>query len=89
MPEVPGFFTRTGTVPAFMMAEAGIMAVSFVLPEKVVVSFVPLKMMIAFEAKFVPSTSNENDAPPCEAVEGFNAEIAGVAGGVVVMEGLE
>src|SRR5438552_18919261 len=71
------------------MAVLGIVVVSLDPLEKAVVSATPLKLMTAFELKFVPSTSRGKAWLPATTPVGFNWVILGFApgvGGVVIFE---
>jgi hypothetical protein len=85
---VPGFVTVTGTVPEFMIAEAGIVVVSLVALTRVV-AWGPLMFMTAPDAKFVPSTSKGKLAPPAVVLLGVSWAIAGVVPGCGGMVDLE
>ena len=88
-PGVPGFVTVTGTVPAFMIAEAGIVVISLAALTRVVVWDAPLKLMTAAEPKFVPSTSNTKLELPAITLLGFSWAIAGIVPGCAGMVDLE
>src|SRR5690242_7411764 len=77
-PAMAGLVTVTGTAPAFMTAVAGMEVCSLVALTKVVAIFVPLKLMTALAAKFVPSTSN-GTALLAVALGGFNCAMVGMA----------
>jgi hypothetical protein len=82
-PGVPGFVTVTGTVPEYMNAAAGIVVASLVALTQVVAWATPLKLMPAFVAKLVPSTSKGTAEPPATAPFGTNWPMTGVVPGFV------
>src|SRR5579872_1429562 len=77
-PEVAGLVTVTGTMPVDISAEAGTVAWSLVELTTVVVNARPLKLMTAWEAKLVPSTSSGTEVP-AGALAGVSWMMFGVA----------
>jgi len=94
VPWVPGLVTVTCAIPAFVITEAGIIAVAvlaFDVPPTVVVIFdaVPFMVMVinALLLKLVPFTTNGKVAVPWFTLSGFKALMTGVVPGVAgVME---
>ena len=76
-----GLVTVTCTVPAVMMAELGMVAVSLDPLTKIVFSAVLPKLTTAPEAKLVPSTSNVNVLLPAITPLGFNCVMTGIVPG--------
>ncbi len=71
-PGVPGLVTVTGTVPEFITALAGILALSLEVLTRVVVMAVPLKFTTAAAAKLLPSTSSVNVELPAAVLGGVS-----------------
>ena len=78
MPVPPGFVTVTGTVPEFKMADAEMVASTFVALTTCVLCATPLKLMTAPEMKFAPSISSWNGPVPAVALDGSSCEIVGM-----------
>jgi hypothetical protein len=81
-----GLVTVTGTLSAFAIALAGIVAITCVALAKVVVSATPLKLTTELLIKFDPVTVNVNPADPAVALAGFSSVIAGT--GLLTTAGL-
>jgi hypothetical protein len=77
----PGLVTVTGTVPGVVMADPGIVVVSWFAVMCVVVCFDPFQLMTASELKVLPLTVKVNPGSPAFAVFGTSCVIAGTAPG--------
>src|ERR1039458_7310456 len=90
-PAVPGLVTVTAAVvPAVVMSEAGIVAVSWVpSTTEVVVCAVPFQLMAALLAKLVPLTVSTKAGPPEFILSGASVAMLGVVPATAGVVGFE
>jgi len=80
-PPGAGLVIVTATLPAEVMAAAGMTAVNWLELTNVVVRAVPAKLTTEAATKFFPLTVSVKGAPPATAVFGEIVAMVGVRGG--------
>jgi hypothetical protein len=82
----PGFITVTEAVPALVRSVAGIAAVSWVAPTKVVLRFVPFQSTTEPFTKLLPVTVSVKAGPPAAALLGERELNVGAGAACVIVK---